>query len=135
MVGTAGGDVLCPVVVGRDAELAALTDHLDAAVAGHGRLVLLVGEAGVGKSRLAREVAARAADRGLPVLSGRAVPGAALPFRPLSEALLARAGACRRARRSWRGSARTWPAWSRARPAQWRQPPPPTARRYSSARP
>jgi DNA-binding CsgD family transcriptional regulator len=88
MTGTAGGDVLCPVVVGRDAELAALTDHLDAAVAGHGGLVLLVGEAGVGKSRLAREVAARAAGRGLPVLSGRAVPGAPLPFRPLSEALL-----------------------------------------------
>jgi AAA ATPase domain len=84
----AAGNVLCPVIVGRDTELAALGRHLDAAVGGHGQLVLLAGEAGVGKSRLMREITARAAARGLAVLSGRAVPGAPLPFRPLSEALL-----------------------------------------------
>lgn len=81
--------VLCPIVVGRDGELATLIEHLDAAAAGRGRLLVLDGEAGVGKSRLVRHIAALAGDRGLPVLSGRAVPGGSpLPFRPLSEALL-----------------------------------------------
>src|SRR4051794_17387931 len=81
--------VLCPVVVGRSEELAALAGLVADAADGRGGLAALVGEAGVGKSRLAREAAALAADRGLLVLSGRAVPaGSPLPFRPLSEALL-----------------------------------------------
>ena len=43
----------------------------------------------MGKSRLVREAAGIAADRGLLVLAGRSVPEASpLPFRPLSEALL-----------------------------------------------
>src|SRR5580693_7912096 len=53
-------DVLCPVVVGRQAELAELDAALTAALGGAGRLVFVVGEPGIGKSRLAREVAARA---------------------------------------------------------------------------
>jgi DNA-binding CsgD family transcriptional regulator len=81
--------VLCPVVVGRDTELATLVELVDGAAAGEGRLVCLVGEAGVGKSRLVRELMTHAGGRGLVVLSGRAVPGASpLPFRPLTEALL-----------------------------------------------
>ncbi|RTL63682.1 MAG: helix-turn-helix transcriptional regulator [Pseudonocardiaceae bacterium] len=44
---------------------------------------------GAGKSRLLRHVADAAVARGLPVLTGRAVPGGSpLPFRPLSEAVL-----------------------------------------------
>ncbi len=46
------------------------------------------GEAGVGKSRLLRELVGRAAGRGVPVLFGRAVESSASPYRPLSEALL-----------------------------------------------
>ncbi|MBW0118857.1 ATP-binding protein [Pseudonocardia abyssalis] len=42
---------------GRDRELAALRGWLDGAVAGHGRLVLVRGEAGIGKTRLAQELA------------------------------------------------------------------------------
>lgn len=81
-------DVLCPVVVGRDAELGALRGALDAAAEGAGGLVLLLGEAGIGKSRLVREAAAEAR-AGAAVAAGRAVPeGSSIPFRPWTEALL-----------------------------------------------
>ena len=82
--------VLCPVVVGRSVELSAITELVHRAAGGLGGSAALVGEPGVGKSRLAREVSAVAADCGLLVLAGRAVPGdSPLPFRPLTEALLA----------------------------------------------
>jgi DNA-binding CsgD family transcriptional regulator len=48
-----------PELVGRRAEFAALEDELNRAEEGSFRLVLLVGEAGVGKSRLGRELLAR----------------------------------------------------------------------------
>ncbi len=57
--------------VGRERELAELTAGLDDAVAGHGRLCLLVGEPGIGKSRLAEELSTRARARGAQVLVGR----------------------------------------------------------------
>ena len=83
-------DLLCPLVIGRDSELATLVDCMEKAEAGSGGVIALVGEAGIGKSRLVREAVRVAADRGLLVLVGRAVPGPApVPFRPLSEALLA----------------------------------------------
>jgi DNA-binding CsgD family transcriptional regulator len=82
-------DVLCPVVVGRDAELGVLRAALGAAADGAGGLVFLTGEAGIGKSRLVREVASDAQARDVPVVAGRAVPGgASTPYRPLTEALL-----------------------------------------------
>jgi DNA-binding SARP family transcriptional activator len=59
------------VFVGRERELAELTAGLDDALAGRGRLVLLVGEPGIGKSRLAEELVARARARGARVLVGR----------------------------------------------------------------
>jgi DNA-binding SARP family transcriptional activator/predicted ATPase len=57
--------------VGRDSELAELVAGLDDAFAGRGRLVLLVGEPGIGKSRLAEELIAHARGRGARVLVGR----------------------------------------------------------------
>jgi DNA-binding SARP family transcriptional activator len=57
--------------VGRERELAELVAGLDDAFAGSGRLFLLVGEPGIGKSRLAEELIARARDRGARVLVGR----------------------------------------------------------------
>ena len=84
------GDVLCPVLVGREAELSALDDALAAALGGAGRLMFVTGEPGIGKSRLARELAGRARDLGAEVLTGRATPsGSSTPYRPLTEALLA----------------------------------------------
>ena len=57
--------------VGREPELAELSAGLDDAFAGHGRLFLVQGEPGIGKSRLADELATRAAARGAIVLVGR----------------------------------------------------------------
>jgi hypothetical protein len=51
--------------------------------------LLLVGEPGIGKSRLAREAAAAAQRRGVTVLFGRASPtGASVPYQCLISALL-----------------------------------------------
>jgi DNA-binding SARP family transcriptional activator len=57
--------------VGRERELAELVGGLDDAFAGRGRLFLLVGEPGIGKSRLAEELIAQAKARGARVLVGR----------------------------------------------------------------
>ena len=80
--------VLCPVLVGRDEEARRLRAALAAAGTGRGSTVFLTGEAGIGKSRLVREVARTAGESGLTVLAGRAVAGGApTPFRPFAEAL------------------------------------------------
>ena len=59
------------VFVGRERELADILGAFDDARSGTGRLVLLTGEPGIGKSRLADELAARAQARGTTVLWGR----------------------------------------------------------------
>lgn len=82
--------VLAPVVVGRAEELAFLRSTLDDAADGRGVAVLLVGEAGIGKTRLLREVRRLAGERGAAVMVGRAADTAtAVPFRPIAEALMA----------------------------------------------
>ncbi len=48
--------------VGREAELAALGERMAAAIAGRGRCVEILGEPGIGKSRLVRELIERAGD-------------------------------------------------------------------------
>src|ERR1700761_7195293 len=81
--------VLCPVVIGRDAELAAAAAALSAAMAGHGGCVVITGEPGIGKSRLAKETATLARRRDVPVVTGRAVPQAmTAAYRPLTDALI-----------------------------------------------
>jgi class 3 adenylate cyclase/DNA-binding CsgD family transcriptional regulator len=62
-----------PALVGRDRELRALEDELARAEATGGRCLLVVGEGGVGKTRLARELIARHRRRVLG-LSARAYP-------------------------------------------------------------
>jgi DNA-binding CsgD family transcriptional regulator len=82
-------DLLCPVLIGRDAETARLWSAFAAAQGGAGGVMFLTGEAGIGKSRLASELAAEARACGAAVLAGRAVPtSASIPYRPLTEALL-----------------------------------------------
>ncbi len=57
--------------VGRARELSELSRALDDALAGEGRLVLISGEPGIGKSRLVEQLARRARERGAEVLVGR----------------------------------------------------------------
>ena len=60
-----------PALVGRDGELGELLAGIDDVASGRGRLFLLAGDPGIGKSRLAYEAAARARDRGIKVEWGR----------------------------------------------------------------
>lgn len=81
--------MLCPEFVGRDAERHVLRARVGDLAAGRGGVVVLLGEAGAGKSRLARDAVELATARGAAVLAGRSVPGASpVPYRPLTEALL-----------------------------------------------
>jgi predicted ATPase/DNA-binding SARP family transcriptional activator len=59
------------IFVGRDAELKQLLKGLEDVFSGRGRLFLLVGEPGIGKSRLADEVIRHARARGARTLIGR----------------------------------------------------------------
>ena len=64
-------EIMQGVFVGRKAELAALQAGLEDALSGKGRLLLLVGEPGIGKSRLADELIRQARLRGVRILVGR----------------------------------------------------------------
>jgi len=78
------------VFVGRQAELGELLAGLDDAFGGHGRLFLLVGEPGVGKSRLAEELARHARAHGARLLIGRCwEAGGAPAFWPWVQSLRA----------------------------------------------
>jgi tetratricopeptide (TPR) repeat protein len=79
-----------PVLVGRDGELGELLAGLDGVASGSGRLFLLAGDPGIGKSRLAFEAAARARDRGFTVAWGRCwEAGGAPPYWPWVQSLRA----------------------------------------------
>ncbi len=80
--------------VGREAELAALTRLLDRAALGRGGLALIVGDAGIGKTRLLAEFAARAETAGWLVLRGAAYEADGTPYLPLVEALGAYVRTC-----------------------------------------
>jgi DNA-binding CsgD family transcriptional regulator len=78
-----------PLLVGRRHEIELLTDALSRAIAGEPALVLVGGEAGVGKTRLAAELARDAATSGARVLTGACVEGGGdgLPFAPVVDVL------------------------------------------------
>jgi DNA-binding SARP family transcriptional activator len=75
--------------VGRAAELATVEQALARVRAGGRELVLLEGEAGAGKTRLAARVASAAHAAGAAVLYGRATSDSIIPYEPFVEALRA----------------------------------------------
>ncbi len=72
--------------VGRAREMAVLEESLAHALAGEGRIVGIVGEPGVGKSRLCHEFAERCRARGVPIFTAHGVPhGKTIPLLPWME--------------------------------------------------
>jgi len=65
--------------VGRSVELARLRAAVDDAIGGRGRVLMLVGEPGIGKSRTAEELEGLACERGARVLSARCHDGGGAP--------------------------------------------------------
>jgi predicted ATPase len=75
-------------IVAREEEVSRLLSLLDEVVRGEGRLVMLAGEPGVGKTRLAQEVTVGGRARGFQVASGRCYePERSVPYYPFLEVL------------------------------------------------
>jgi DNA-binding CsgD family transcriptional regulator/tetratricopeptide (TPR) repeat protein len=89
--GEMGGRVASPTFVGRIEELQTLEAARVRAADGDPAVVLVGGEAGVGKTRLVAELTARCATDGIRVLTGGCVPvgEGALPYAPIVEMLRA----------------------------------------------
>ncbi|HEV3365412.1 MAG TPA: AAA family ATPase [Acidimicrobiia bacterium] len=75
------------IFVGRDAELERLAQLWKEAAAGERRIALLAGEPGVGKTRLAAELAIRVHEDGGVALAGRCDEDLGVPYQPFVEAL------------------------------------------------
>jgi len=77
-------DVVCPALIGRGQELAAVHRVLEHARDGSGQVALIVGEAGVGKSRLLRAMMDEARSSGFFVLHGASFEAeTSIPYAPL----------------------------------------------------
>jgi serine/threonine protein kinase, bacterial len=75
-------------LIARDDELIRVLPSVDAVEQGSGQLVLLVGERGIGKTRLAQEITLKARDRGFVVATGRCyAQEQSIPFFPFLECL------------------------------------------------
>jgi DNA-binding CsgD family transcriptional regulator/tetratricopeptide (TPR) repeat protein len=81
--------VTSQTLIGRTDQVAALTAALDAAAAGESRIVLVSGDAGIGKTRLVHEAVDRARAAGTLTATGGAVQlgEVSIAFAPLVEAL------------------------------------------------
>ena len=72
--------------MGRESELKELESFLKSAADGKGKTVFISGEAGSGKSRLAREFLNLAKQKGVGVMTGWCLSDAAVPYFPFVEA-------------------------------------------------
>ncbi len=82
--------VVCPMLIGRTADLEALHLRTDQAKEGKGQTILLSGEAGVGKSRLVAEAKAYGLSQGFLLLQGNCFqPDRSCPYAPLLDLLRA----------------------------------------------
>ncbi len=80
------------IFVGRDGPLHRCLELWKEAVSGERRVALLAGEAGIGKTRLAVEVAGTVMDEGAMALAGRCDEDLGVPYQPFVEALRHYAG-------------------------------------------
>jgi len=84
--------IVCPIIVGRTAELTALRLLIDRTRSGQGQVALVCGEAGIGKSRLVDEAKAYAAAQNFLVLQGSCFQvDSSYPYAPLLDLLRASA--------------------------------------------
>ena len=82
--------VVCPTLIGRIAEMAALQECLQQTASGQGGIVLLSGEAGIGKSRLVAELQRSAEALEFQFLGGQCFPtDRSCPYAPLLDLLRA----------------------------------------------
>ncbi len=80
--------IVSPIIAGRAEELTALQRGLEAVRKGNGTTILVSGEAGIGKSRLLREVKATATAIGALALQGNCYAAdSTLPLAPLIDLL------------------------------------------------
>src|SRR5213080_4075525 len=80
--------VICPILIGRTAELAAFHLLIDQVKSGRGQVALLWGEAGIGKSRLVAETKTYAANQGFLLLQGNCFEtDRAFPYAPFLDLL------------------------------------------------
>jgi len=68
------GSVQCPIIVGRDDLLDLADRRLTEAAAGHGQILLLAGEAGIGKTRLVNAIRQMARTAGYTTVNGSLAP-------------------------------------------------------------
>ncbi|HEX6129395.1 MAG TPA: AAA family ATPase [Candidatus Limnocylindria bacterium] len=89
MIDTVVRRVSSAIFIGRVAERAQLQAAIDASLCGEPGLMLIGGEAGIGKSRLVGEAAGAAEQQGMLVVQGRCLEASveALPFTPFVEIL------------------------------------------------
>jgi predicted ATPase len=73
-MGTFSAPAICPVIIGRETEREALCWLIARAKEGQGGVVLVSGEAGIGKSRLVTEAKASAAAQDFFLLQGNCFP-------------------------------------------------------------
>src|SRR5260370_35137752 len=80
--------ILCPKIIGRTPEFAAVGLLVEQAKGGQGDIALIAGEAGIGKSRLVSELKALAVVQGFLVMQGACFPtDLTYPYAPLLDLL------------------------------------------------
>src|SRR5207245_1297017 len=86
--------VSSPLFIGRRDELSRVEETIEETTDGKPAVVLVAGEAGVGKTRFVQELIARTRSEGVEVLVGGCIElgSEGLPFAPIAEALRGLAG-------------------------------------------
>jgi len=81
-----------PVMVGRVKEKEAIQSGLSKAIRGHGGLIVISGEAGIGKTKMTEELGRLAVLTGCDFTVGRCLPNSPAPYLPFRDALRGQMG-------------------------------------------